>query len=195
MTEALRLWFLLLFGVGIAGFLATALRFRGRRAMVERKSGPVPTPIPLVAQSVALLILLTRTGELSSGWPLLRVLGLGLSLYAVVMLPWALRTLGRFFVPGVAVFRDHALVTSGPFRLVRHPLYSAVLALWLGAALGTLNWLLFALLPLVVAGLFIASGAEEAMLRAKFGTSYEAYAAQTGRFIPKVWGRQQPVRG
>jgi protein-S-isoprenylcysteine O-methyltransferase Ste14 len=195
MTEALRLWFLLLFGVGIAGFLATALRFRGRRAMVERMSGPVPTPIPLVAQSVALLILLTRTGELSSGWPLLRVLGLGLSLYAVVMLPWALRTLGRFFVPGVAVFRDHALVTSGPFRLVRHPLYSAVLALWLGAALGTLNWLLFALLPLVVAGLFIASGAEEAMLRAKFGTSYEAYAAQTGRFIPKVWGRQQPVRG
>jgi protein-S-isoprenylcysteine O-methyltransferase Ste14 len=195
MTEALRLWFLLLFGVGIAGFLATAVRFRGRRAMVERKSGPVPTPIPLVTQFVALLILLTRTGELSSGWPLLRVLGLGLSLYAVVMLPWALRTLGRFFVPGVAVFRDHALVTSGPFRLVRHPLYSAVLALWLGAALGTLNWLLFALLPLVVAGLFIASGAEEAMLRAKFGTSYEAYAAQTGRFIPKVWGRQQPVRG
>ena len=36
-------------------------------------------------------------------------------------------------------------------------LHSEVLALWLGAALGTLNWLLFALLPLVVAGLFIAS--------------------------------------
>jgi len=44
-------------------------------------------------------------------------------------------------------------------------LYSAALALWLGAALGTLNWLLFALLPLVVSGLFIASRAEEAMLR------------------------------
>ena|SRR5215468_6856132 len=44
-------------------------------------------------------------------------------------------------------------------------LHSEVLALWLGAALGTLNWLLFALLPLVVAGLFIASRAEEAMLR------------------------------
>src|SRR5215471_13699353 len=98
MTEALRLWFLLLFGVGIVVFLIMAIRFRGRRAMVERKIGPVPTPIPLVVQLVALLILLTRTGEMSTGWPLLRVLGLGLSLYAVVMLPWALRTLGRFFV-------------------------------------------------------------------------------------------------
>jgi protein-S-isoprenylcysteine O-methyltransferase len=195
MTEALRLWFLLLFGVVIAVFLIMAIRFRGRRAMVEQKIGPLPTPIPLVVQFVAVLILLTRTGEILAGWPLLRVLGLGLSLYTVVIMPWALRTLGHFFVPGVALFRDHALVTSGPFRLVRHPLYSAVLALWLGAALGTLNWLLFALLLLVVGGLFIASRAEEAILRGKFGTVYEAYAAQTGRFIPKVWGQKQALWG
>lgn len=72
-------------------------------------------------------------------------------------------------------------------------LYSEVLALWSGAALGTLNWLLFALLPLGGAGLFIASRAEEAMLRS--GQPNEAYAAQTGRFIPKVWVRQQTLRG
>ncbi len=191
MTEIPRFWFLGLYGLGIAAFLGTVIRFRGHRGEVERKIGPLPTPVPLVAFIVAVLILLTRVGEMSAGWPILRVLGVGLSFYAIVMLPWSMRTLGRFFVPGAAVLRDHALVTSGPFRLVRHPLLSAVMALWLGAALGTLNWLLLALWPLLLAGVFISSRDEEGLLREKFGTTYETYAARTGRLIPKVWGRQQ----
>ncbi len=65
------------------------------------------------------------------------------------------------------------------------------MALWLGAALGTLNWLLLALWPLLLAGVFISSRDEEELLREKFGTTYETYAARTGRLIPKVWGRQQ----
>jgi len=194
MTEIPRFWFLVLYGLGIAAFLGTVIRFRGHRGAVERKIGPLPTPVPFVAFIIAVLILLTRTGEMSAGWPILRVLGVTLSFYAIVMLPWTMRTLGRLFVPGAAILRDHVLVTSGPFRLVRHPLLSAVTTLWLGAALGTLNWLLFALWPLLLAGAFMSSRDEEALLREKFGTTYEAYAAQTGRFIPKMWGWQQPLR-
>lgn len=191
MAEVPRLWFLVLYALGIAAFLGTAIRFRGHRGAVERKIGPLPTPVPLVAFIAALLILLTRTGEMSAGWPILRALGVGLSPYAIVMLPWTMPTLGRFFVPGAAVLRDYALVTAGPFRVVRHPLLSAVMALWLGAALGTLNWVLLALWPLLLAGVFISSRDEEGLLRDKVGTTYEAYAAQTGRFIPKMWGRPQ----
>jgi protein-S-isoprenylcysteine O-methyltransferase Ste14 len=186
MTEVPRIWFLVLCVFGIAGFLGTIIRFRGYRGAVERRIGPLPTPAPFVAFIVAGLILLTRAGEISAGWPILRLLGIGLSFYAIAMLPWTMRTLGRFFVPGAAILRDHALVTSGPFRLVRHPLLSAVTAFWLGAALGTLNWLLLALWPLLLAAVFMSSRHEEALLREKFGTAYETYAAQTGRFIPKV---------
>ena len=64
--------------------------------------------------------------------PILRVLGVGLSLYSQIMVLWTVRTLGRLLIPGLAVFHDHVLVTSGPFRWVRHPLYSGALALWLG---------------------------------------------------------------
>ncbi|MFW6078503.1 MAG: methyltransferase family protein [Gemmatimonadota bacterium] len=97
-----------------------------------------------------------------------------------------MHALGRFGVPGVAVLRDHGLVTSGPFRLVRHPGYSAVLALWLGAGLGTLNGLLLALWPALVAVMYRVVREEEQLLRQKFGPSYEAYAEQTGRFLPKI---------
>ena len=188
MAEALRWWFLALFSVWIAGFIMRTIQFRGRRGAIEKKIGPVPTPIGLVMPPVGLLILLTRTGEMSAGWAILRALGVALSLYTLVIMQWAGRTLGRSFVPGVAIFRDHVLVTSGPYRLIRHPVYSGILALWLGAAFGTMNWLLLALSPLVLAWAFWAARSEEALLRAKLGAAYDAYAAKTtARFIPNVW--------
>ena len=194
MTEALRLWFLVLFGLGFLGTIAAFVRFRAYREDVEKKVGPLPTPGPVLVSIVAFLILLTKIGEITDattlGWASLRVLGVGLSFYSMFMLPWAVRTLGRFGVPGVGIFRDHALVTSGPFRVVRNPGYSAILALWLGAALATLNWLLLALWPVLLIVLFMVTREEEGLLRAKFGPTYDSYAAKTRRFIPKPWGRQ-----
>lgn len=193
MAQASRVWFIVLFGIGFVATLAAFIRFRAYREAIEDKVGPLPTPGPVLVSIIALLILITGIGEIagetSIRWALLRVLGVGLSVYTVVMLPWAVRTLGRFGVPGIGVFRDHALVTSGPFRLVRNPGYSAILALWLGAALGTLNWLLLALWPLLVIVLFTVTREEERLLHAKFGRTYEAYASQRGRFVPKIWGR------
>ena len=92
----------------------------------------------------------------------------------------------------MAVFQDHELVTSRPFRFVRNPGYSAILALWLGTALGTLNWILLALWPVLVVVLSMVTRAEEGLLRGKFGTSYDAYAARTGRFIPKALAQREP---
>jgi protein-S-isoprenylcysteine O-methyltransferase Ste14 len=61
--------------------------------------------------------------------------------------------------------------------------------------LGTLNWLLLTLWPLLVIVLFMVTREEEGLLRAKFGTTYDAYAAKTGRFIPKPSGRDKPPTG
>lgn len=192
MRDALRVWFIALYGLGIVGFLASVIRFRPHRGTIEKKIGPIPAPIGVVLV-LAVVILATGTGEISGetsvGWAILRGGGFGLSLYAIIMLPWALRSLGRLAVPGAAVLRDHELVTSGAFRVVRHPLASAQMVLWLGAALGTLNWLLLALWPLVVVGGFLTTQAEERLLREKFGTAYEEYAVDRGRFIPKPWRR------
>lgn len=199
MTEAVRLWFIGLFSLGLAGTVTGYVRFRRHRGAVEQKVGPLPTPGPLVVATAGSLILLTGLGEidgrLAAGWWVLRGAGVALSLYALVTLPLAARALGRFGVPGVAVLTDHGLITSGPFRLVRHPGYSAVLALWLGAALGTLNWLLLISWPVLLGVMLVISRDEEVLLRRKFGSSYDAYARRTGRFFPGLSKRRRSTRG
>lgn len=187
MTEAIRLSFLGLFGLGLIGTLAGVIRFRSTRAAVEESVGPLPTPGPVVVSVIAIAVVATGTGELEVGWPALRALGVALGLYALVMLPWAVKSLGHGGVPGVAVLRDHRLVTWGPFRYVRHPGYSAIISLWLGTALGTVNWVLLALWPLLVGVLFVTSRQEERLLAAKFQDAYRDYAQRTGRFVPKAF--------
>lgn len=188
MKQALWWWFLLLYVLGIGGLTRSVLQFRRERSRIEKQAGSFPPKLALVAWLVPPLILISHVGELSKEWPAVRALGLILSLYALFMAQGAVRALGRLLVPGRGIYQDHSLVTSGPYRWVRHPLYSAAFALWLGAALATLNWLLLVLWPLVVMAVLREMREEEEMLRAKFGAAYEAYAARTGRVIPAFRG-------
>jgi protein-S-isoprenylcysteine O-methyltransferase Ste14 len=106
------------------------------------------------------------------------------------MMLWAAATLGRQLVPQAVVFADHALATTGPYALVRHPAYSGDLALWLGAALATLNVALLVLWPAYLLGARAEAGVEEQLLEARFGSAYADYARRTGRFVPRLagWG-------
>jgi protein-S-isoprenylcysteine O-methyltransferase Ste14 len=72
-----------------------------------------------------------------------------------------------------------------PFRLVRHPAYSADLALWLGAALGTLNALLLVSWPLYALAVAVQASLEETVLAQEFGDAYLRYTERVGRFVPR----------
>lgn len=187
MIDALRIWFVFVYILLFLFFLAVIFRFRKQRPAVEQRAGPLPPPPALISWLIPPTILLLQVGQLSAGWISVRLLGVGLSLYALVVMPWATFVLGRSYTPGPAVLEEHTLVRSGPFRLVRHPIYSAVVVLWLGAALGTLNWLLLLLWPMIVFGVTKQARAEEEMLRAKFGSAYDVYARPKGRLVPKPW--------
>jgi protein-S-isoprenylcysteine O-methyltransferase Ste14 len=191
-TDSIYLWFIILWSVTIIGFLISAASFfREFRDTVVQHIGPLPNP-GVSLNLVPLVILVTRIGEFnaneSSGWWILRLLGVGLSLYSLVMLPWTMRLLKHQGIPGVAVLREHKLITSGPYRLVRHPGYSATLALWFGTALGTLNWLLLVLWPVfLVILIVVAMRQEEALLKERFGQAYRDYSEKTPRIIPGIW--------
>ena len=193
MTDGLRIWFLVLYAVGIVVLLIKFLPTRDREKAAEKRIADGRRFLPMIFLPVDWLvpplILLSGIGQLSAGWPFIRILGFALSLYALIILTWVPRVLGRFLVPQAVVFPDHALITSGPFKFLRHPSFSGALALWLGTALGTLNWLLLGLWFLLLVGKTIQARAEEEILQTKFGSAYEAYARQTGRFIPKLWRR------
>jgi protein-S-isoprenylcysteine O-methyltransferase Ste14 len=101
---------------------------------------------------------------------------------------WAIVTLGRFFTVDVTIEKDHELVESGPFRVVRHPSYTGVLLEFAGFALSLGNWvaLLVILLPIVAAFIHRMNVEEEALTRA-LGTHYAEYMKHTKRLVPFIY--------
>jgi protein-S-isoprenylcysteine O-methyltransferase Ste14 len=117
----------------------------------------------------------------------LRWLGLVIGVLTVPAVHWVLSTLGRNVTETVLTKERHELVTGGPYRWVRHPLYATGLALLLGLGLMADSW--FVLLATVLAfallsGLVIPR--EEQALLAKFGDRYRSYIKRTGRLVPRV---------
>lgn len=116
----------------------------------------------------------------------LRWLGVGLGAVAGVLLVWAFRNLGKNLTDTVVTRREHTLVMGGPYRFVRHPFYDAVALAVVANSLAAANWFLLAGGILAVALIVLRTGKEEERLVARFGDSYRAYMARTGRFLPKV---------
>jgi protein-S-isoprenylcysteine O-methyltransferase Ste14 len=192
MHEGLRLCFLALYAVGPAVAMLALLRRRSggstAQSRVEGWRWYVPPLLLPVEWLLPPALLLLGLGEMQAGWIPVRLLGLVVGLSGAAVLVWASACLGRFLVHEAAVFQDHALITSGPYRFVRHPIYSGYLALLLGSALGMLNIWLLLLWPLSLLGILIQAGSEERLLGSKFGQAYRRYAGRTGQLVPRLWG-------
>jgi protein-S-isoprenylcysteine O-methyltransferase Ste14 len=114
--------------------------------------------------------------------------GLVLLLAARALRQWAFWTLGRLFTFTVQTSPDQVVVTSGPYRFVRHPAYSALLLAAAGGGLYVGNWLsLVALVAAVAAGLVYRITVEERALSNDVGAAYREYAATHKRLVPFVW--------
>lgn len=124
----------------------------------------------------------------SSGIDLvLQGIGLGLWVMGVSVVVWAGRVLGRYMsVDGLTV--DHELVTSGPYRCVRHPVYTCFTAIAVGTGLVFRTYLLLGSAVVWVAATKWWVAAEEKLLVSQqgFGDRYLAYTERTGRFLPKL---------
>ncbi|HKD81145.1 MAG TPA: isoprenylcysteine carboxylmethyltransferase family protein [Candidatus Angelobacter sp.] len=100
---------------------------------------------------------------------------------------WARRHLGRNWSGSVRIGEGHELVRSGPYRLMRHPIYTAMLGMSLGTAISSSQY--HALLGLVI--LFLAylrkTRLEEQILQQTFGAEYDAYRCDTWALVPLVF--------
>lgn len=111
------------------------------------------------------------------------------ALLSAVTLPvfvWIFRTLGDNVTPTSATRVDHALVTTGPYRWARHPLYTTATAFWAGICLLVANWMLAGLLAVGLLGVAVRTPLEEQRLADAFGEEYVAYRERTGRYVPRL---------
>jgi protein-S-isoprenylcysteine O-methyltransferase Ste14 len=100
---------------------------------------------------------------------------------------WARWHLGRNWSGIVTVKQGHTLVTTGPYRRVRHPIYTGLLVGLVGTALAIGAPYGFIATALILVGLVIKLHVEEERMRDTFRTDYEAYSRRTARLIPGVY--------
>jgi protein-S-isoprenylcysteine O-methyltransferase Ste14 len=170
---------------------AYRLRARGRAArgpsLAER--GGLAKWLPFFVWVPYLVIWLRPGPELRVSEALVW-LGLTLVLGGIAIAIWAAATLGRHFDVEVQVHRGHEVIRSGPYGIVRHPIYSGLGLHYLGACLATGNLLLLAgTLAVTFPGLYLRARAEEELLRSELGPAYERYAREVPMLVPLVGPR------
>jgi protein-S-isoprenylcysteine O-methyltransferase Ste14 len=101
---------------------------------------------------------------------------------------WAIAALGSSFRTTVEVDAGQAVVSSGPYRWVRHPSYTGLLLILGGFGLGAGNWLaLVACVVLPLPALLRRIRVEEAEMVRVLGDPYSTYQRRTKRLVPGLW--------
>jgi len=120
-------------------------------------------------------------------WAPLVWLGLGFELASLVLAAWARRSLGRNWSGTIAAAADQRFVQSGPYRQLRHPIYSGLLGMYLATALISGEVHALAGLVLIAFAYWRKIGLEERHLRKEFGAAYEDYQKTTAALIPGIF--------
>lgn len=118
----------------------------------------------------------------------LRVLGSVLAIVCVPVILAVFRNIGVNISETVLTKSEHELVTQGPYRWVRHPLYATSLSLLLSLGLVAESWfvLAYAVVGIIVFR-FVVIPAEEENLIASFGDEYRNYQRRTGAIFPRLF--------
>ena len=117
----------------------------------------------------------------------LRWAGLALGYANLPLLWWIEATLGKNFNTTLHLREGHTLVTDGPYRWVRHPMYTSLFIFTIALLLASANWLIG--LPLVLSLIVIVVNRidrEEALMMEQFGDEYREYMKRTGRLLPRL---------
>ena len=116
----------------------------------------------------------------------IRWLGVVIGVLCVFGIYWLFSSIGSGITPTGATRKQHTLVTGGPYRWVRHPLYTIGCSLFISFGMIADNWFIALLGILAFIAMAIRTPKEEANLIEKFGDEYREYMKRTGRFLPKV---------
>jgi protein-S-isoprenylcysteine O-methyltransferase Ste14 len=191
--------------IALAAFLLTAMALAGRhRRAADRAGGRVSRShdpawfwacmfivFPPLMGGYLLFIIHPAWLEWSRV-PLpdaVRLGAIGLGVIAWLGFRWMFIHLGHNVTPTSMPRANATLVTSGPFRWVRHPMYSFGILLFISFALVTSNWFIALGVTIAFTLLALRSRLEERRLVEKFGDAYRHYQRHTGRFIPRLLPR------
>ena len=145
-----------------------------------------PTRLGVLLEAVGVLLAFVRTPPARTH-PAALLGAAGFSMIGIVSSWTAVAHLGKQFRIQAGLYADHKLVRTGPYRIVRHPIYASVLAMLLATILLLTPWLR-ALLALAVflIGTEIRVRSEDRLLASRFGGQFAEYRRRVPAYIPFV---------
>jgi protein-S-isoprenylcysteine O-methyltransferase Ste14 len=114
-----------------------------------------------------------------------RLTGIGLGILSLGLIYWIFISIGNNISPTSATRIDHKLITTGPYKWVRHPLYTIGSLVFLSFGLTADNWFIILLSVMAFVVMAFRIPREEQNLNEKFGADYKKYMKRTGRFLPR----------
>jgi protein-S-isoprenylcysteine O-methyltransferase Ste14 len=178
-------------GVAVAaGLIELAGALRRRPEAVRRDQGSLLVLRACVIPAVVLLILSPRIAAWADLRPPLPFVVAGIVIFAAgeALRIWAKTALGRYFTYTVQTSSDQPVITSGPYRFVRHPSYTGLWLMMIGIGFAWANWLGLVVLAVAALGALIYRiRVEERALTSELGESYRRYAEGRKRLVPFVW--------
>jgi protein-S-isoprenylcysteine O-methyltransferase Ste14 len=185
---------------GVFIYLAVVIRFAyqartGRRKMEMVQHLPVARGAATVSSWswFALLMAVPVPGlvplddlPIATAWRVpLQVAGAAILAMSIGLFYWCHRALGEFWYGEPGLKQGHQLIRRGPYRWVRHPMYTSFFGGYLGALLLLQSWVFF--IPIAFApGFWFMAVVEERILTGQFGADYGSYRRQAGRFLPRL---------
>jgi protein-S-isoprenylcysteine O-methyltransferase len=117
----------------------------------------------------------------------IRIIGAALTITGLAFALWARLFLGGNWDAFISLRLHHKLLRTGPYAVVRHPIYSGFMIALVGSILNFGHLRSFIAATIVILSWVYKSGLEEAFMRNHFGIEYDQYCHNVKRFIPKVW--------
>lgn len=113
-------------------------------------------------------------------------IGLAIEIAGVALAAWARYCLGANWSGAVTLKEGHELVGKGPYKRIRHPIYTGIAVGLAGTAIVIGEWRGVLAFAAIFIAHFIKARKEEAWLSREFGAAFESHRAQTGMFLPKI---------
>jgi protein-S-isoprenylcysteine O-methyltransferase Ste14 len=116
-----------------------------------------------------------------------RWMGIAIALFGFGLLQWAQNTLGKNWSDTPRMLKEQYLVMNGPYRFIRHPIYTAFFLILGSTLFISANWLVgLAWIGMTVLEIASRIGFEENLMIEYFGDEYRDYMKKTGRLLPKI---------
>jgi len=173
-----------------ACWLAWAYPFLFRAPHIQKRESITvagPTRVGLLLETAAVAAAFFRAPGTPRTSPAALAIALALGILGSVLAWASVRSLGRQFRIHAGLYIDHELVRTGPYAIVRHPIYASVLALLLATIVLLTSWQrALGALALFVIGTEIRVRSEDRLLASRFGDLFAAYQKRVPAYLPFV---------